>query len=169
MPAIKDTTSALTAERLRELLNYAPDTGEFTRRSSTPNFPIGSVAGTTALTGYRQIRIDGFVRFAHRLAWLHYYRRWPRNQIDHLNGLRNDNRIANLREATNMQNGRNRSKPNPSNLLGVRGVSSLRGKYFARYWKDGRSHQVGTFDTVKEAAAAVKGARQKAFGKFAGA
>lgn len=103
------TKTELTAERLREVLNYDPETGVFTWLIRSANcIQIGDVAGGAVTSGHLMIRVDGVRYSAHRLAWLYVYGYWPTEQTDHVNGIRNDNRIANLREATRYENSQNR-------------------------------------------------------------
>ena len=90
-------SSALTTDRLKELLHYDQDTGVFTwnvRRSGKT--PAGSVAGSYDAYGYIQIRISPFRYKAHRLAWFYVNSEWPKFCIDHINGVRDDNRISQL-------------------------------------------------------------------------
>lgn len=102
-------TQILTQARLQELLTYDLNTGVFTNLMPRPKVRVGTVAGHThAGHGYRQIKLDGKLYLAHRLAWLHTYGVWPTDQIDHINRCRTDNRLANLREVTNAQNCQNR-------------------------------------------------------------
>jgi hypothetical protein len=97
----------LTAERLRELLHYDPDTGDFTWRTARKRIPAGAIAGTVE-RGFRRITIGGGrhgPRYsAHRLAWLYMTGAWPNGYLDHINRDPDDNRFANLRLATNSQN-----------------------------------------------------------------
>jgi hypothetical protein len=94
----------LTAERLREILGYDPETGLFTRLVRTGRIRAGEVAGTAHSRGYRSIVIDGRVYLSHRLAWLYVHGEWPPEQIDHINRNRADNRLVNLRAAKQSQN-----------------------------------------------------------------
>ena len=88
--------SQLTQERLKELYSYNPETGEFTHLLSWGKRKRGDVAGYVHPTKrYRYIRIEGKSYFAHRLAWLYVYGKWPEDQIDHIDGVRDNNRIAN--------------------------------------------------------------------------
>lgn len=97
----------LTAERLRELLHYDPETGIFTWLvQCKSNKPVGSIAGTKN-HGYMQIGIDKNRNYAHRLAWLYMTGTWPIHQIDHINRNSFDNRWANLRDVTPSVNIRN--------------------------------------------------------------
>ena len=152
----------LTAERLRKALDYDPDTGIFTRRYTQGGRKIGDAAGSTSVHGYRVIKIDGRQYRAHRLAWLYVHGRWPRDQIDHINRDKTDNRIANLREATNGQNNANVGASR-RNLRGVRGVGTHHsGKYLAYF----RGKSLGLYSTAKEAESVSRAARERAYGAF---
>lgn len=116
----------------------------------------GSVAGNINGDGYRQIRIDGARWLAHRLIWIYANGPIPAGmQIDHLNGVRDDNRLQNFRLVTNAENGRNQSMPrnNTSGVIGV-GWHKLARKWRAMIMIDGRTKYLGLFDTVADAAAA---------------
>jgi hypothetical protein len=102
----------ITAERLRELFNYDPETGVWrwiARSSPYSCICVGDVAGRVGGRGYRGIKIDKREYPAARLAWLYMTGEWPRAEIDHVNGNRVDNRWCNLREASNSQNNANKS------------------------------------------------------------
>lgn len=101
--------SELSTEILRDFLHYDPETGVFTWKKQTGNkVKEGSLAGGVNTRGYVHIRIFNKKYKAHRLAWLYVYGRWPQAQIDHVNRIKTDNRIANLREATSYGNSQNR-------------------------------------------------------------
>jgi len=106
----------ITQAGLKELLNYNPETGDFAWVKSKK--PAGGISSY----GYRRIIIDGKEHKAHRLAWLYTHGVFPEDQIDHINGVRHDNRIYNLRTVTNAENHRNRKK-RCTNTSGVTGVS----------------------------------------------
>lgn len=146
-------STPLTAERLRELLHYDADTGVFTRLVSRKGFRAGGVAGSDN-NGYRIIVIDYKMYRSHRLAWLYMTGEWPRNDVDHINGTRNDNRFANLREATrseNMQNVRKAHSDNKSSgLLGVT-FDKSQGKFMARIMLNGKYRYIGRYITAQEA------------------
>lgn len=103
--------SDLTAERVRELLHYEPATGIFTRRIRTSNrTKVGAIVGADNGKGYLQISVDWRLYSAARLAWLYMTGEWPKEEIDHINRVRSDNRFSNLREATRSSNNCNRRR-----------------------------------------------------------
>jgi len=111
----------LTQKRLKELLYYDPETGNFTYKKPWFNRKIGDIASLKHSTGHTRIRLDGCLYYSHRLAWLYIYGYFPENEIDHINRNKSDNRICNLREVSvscNMRNTGNRS----NNTSGVKGV-----------------------------------------------
>jgi hypothetical protein len=161
--------STLTQKRLKELLDYDPNTGVFTWRVSTTNrVRVGGVAGTVHPQGYRQIRVDGRIHKAHRLAWLWMTGDWPLDQIDHINGVRADNRLANLRPATQSQNSANMRK-HATSKSGYKGVSwsADRAKWQAAIKVNGLKHFLGRFTDPAAAHAAYVAAAEKHFGEFA--
>jgi hypothetical protein len=114
----------MNADDVKELLDYDRETGEFYWKSRPHNISkrfIGKRAGTISL-GYLRISLDGKLVLAHRLVWLMEHGEWPRDHIDHINRNKMDNRIGNLRDATQSQNMRNASLPS-NNKSGIAGVS----------------------------------------------
>ena len=99
---------------------------------------------------------------AHRIAFAIHFGRWPLAGLDHINGIKTDNRICNLREADHAENARNQ-KTSARNSTGVLGVSydKARGKYFASIRASGRSIGLGRFNSIEEASAARKVANEK--------
>lgn len=89
----------LTQAELKRKLHYDPDTGIFTWKVFSPGITIGKVAGAIS-SGYIRIKVHPSLQYAHRLAWLYVYGYFPEHGTDHINGIKTDNRIANLREAT---------------------------------------------------------------------
>ena len=83
----------LTQERLKELLHYDEETGLFTRKTRVASRMKGTISGARHNKGYVQIMIDGDNYLAHRLAWFYVYGEWPKNQIDHINRIKTDNKI----------------------------------------------------------------------------
>ncbi|PNE10603.1 MAG: HNH endonuclease [Beijerinckiaceae bacterium] len=123
----------ITAERLRELLHYEPQTGEFTRRvaMSGRGASVGDIAGKVTKKGYREISVGGSRHKAHRLAWLYMTGEWPKDQIDHVNLNKGDNRWCNLREADNSKNRANTPPPSTS-------TSGYKGAHWGLKTPDGR-------------------------------
>jgi len=159
----------LTAERLRKLLSYNPATGKFIRLVRTsPRNKIGDEAGYIWPTGYRAIFVNNKLYLAHRLAWLHVHGRWPVEHIDHIDGNPSNNRIANLREASQSQNNAN-SKRQKNNKSGFKGVSWYKPtrKWVAYCTVNGRNKNLGYFDAADVAHAAYVDAAEKEFGEFA--
>lgn len=140
--------SELTQSRLKELLAYDPATGVFTWRISGHGVSVGKIAGCLAATGYRRIRIDSRNYQSHRLAWLYMTGDWPAAEIDHINGVRDDNRLTNLREATRKENSQNLGI-SPKNTSGFPGVhwNKQRRKWQAIIGKNGMRKHLGYFDT----------------------
>lgn len=146
----------LTAARLRELVNYNPDTGLMTWKISRNQKALaGTEVGHQEAKGYRSACIDGKDFKVHRLAWLYVYGQWPKNQIDHLNQIKDDNRIVNLRDVTNSQNQLN-IKIKSNNTSGLRGVhfDSRAKTWRAQISRNGVRQTLGSFDTKEKAATA---------------
>jgi len=153
----------VTQELLKKLLSYNPDTGVFTWVKRN-----GNIAGCPTCRGYVRISICRKTYRAHRLAWLYTHGSFPDNQIDHINGVRNDNRIINLRQATNTQNQQNK-KISINNTSGIKGVCwhKTENKWIARIYIGGKPKRLGCFHDKNEAAAAYQKAAKKYFGEFA--
>ena len=152
----------LTAEYLRSILNYDPETGIFTRKVRTANsVKVGDVAGCSNGDGYLRLRLQSRLFYAHRLAWLYMYGEWPKGQIDHINRDRSDNRISNLREVTNKQNAQNSSKPS-NNTSGYPGICWHKrdSKWVACIRHNQKLIHLGLFKTIEEAIAARKAAEK---------
>lgn len=140
----------LTQQRLQQLLHYDPATGVFTRLARTANrVHVGDVAGSLGSRGYTMIMVDLVNYSAHRLAWFYMTGGWPKEEIDHANGVRADNRFANLREVTRSENLQNQRKPRSDSSTGFLGVQPhLDGKFQARIMTDGRRRSLGLFPTA---------------------
>lgn len=154
----------MNQELLRQILRYDPETGDFFWRVSRSNrIKVGMKAGSTNKMGYRIIYCGTRLQYAHRLAWLYVYGYWP-DQIDHINGNTSDNRISNLRVATQSQNNANRVGKN--NKKGAT-FDRRREKWIAYIKKDGKTRYLGGFDTEEEAHIAYCDAAKHLFGDFA--
>lgn len=161
----------LPVEIIKEYLSYDPDSGVFAwvKRSSDKS-AIGSRAGRArAPGGYRQITLKGVTMYEHRVAYVYVHGSIPSGRsIDHINGLKGDNRIANLRVATGSQNLANLSakKDNTSGCKNVHWCATKK-RWIAKVKKNGRSVYVGSFQDFDKATSAAMDARVAAFGEFA--
>lgn len=146
----------LTAERLREVLHYDPETGVFIRKVRlAQRHQVGDRADFVVrgggLKGYYRVSLFSERHLAHRLAWLYVYGEWPRHEIDHMNGDRGDNRICNLRDVTGAVNVQNMRVPRKRNLSGYLGVYASQGKWVARIQINRKTIHIGCFDDPEKA------------------
>ena len=163
----------VTAEEVRRLLAYDPDTGIFVWKVDRGIVRAGDIAGRTQKIGrteYVYITVSIRQYRAHRLAWLYVHGEWPRHLIDHINGIGSDNRICNLREATNAQN---MQAPNvrlmSNNKSGHAGVTfhKDRQEWRATICVQQKRIFIGRFDTM-EAAAEARAKAKKIHHAFSG-
>jgi hypothetical protein len=144
-------TGKLTAERLRELVHYDPETGLITRKVRTSNrIKVGEVCGSPNTDGYLVMCIGAVKHAIHRLAWLYMTGSFPPEEIDHINGIRNDNRWCNLREANRSQNTQNTHKRRRADG-GFVGVQKSGSVWKARIQVDKTLLLLGTYETIEEA------------------
>jgi len=164
----KEKEALINQELLKEKLHYDKDTGIFTWTDSklNSNKVRGKEAGSISKTNgyiYISFLLGGKHRKfgAHRLAWLYVYGEFPKEQLDHINHDRLDNRISNLREVTQRENLRNRSMPK-NNTSGYNGVHFRKDtkKYQAKVKVDGRTIHLGYFKKAEDAGQAAKEARE---------
>lgn len=150
----------VTVERVRDLLNYNPFTGDLTWRvrCGSRGMP-GKKAGSPTKNGYVEITFCGNRFYAHRVIWFYVHGVWPK-QIDHKNGIRTDNRLNNLRAAdagNNAQNLRKRTK----NTSGYTGAFRSRGRWRSQIKCGNKQHFLGVFDSPEEAHAAYATAKKQ--------
>ncbi|MFA4904651.1 MAG: HNH endonuclease [Desulfobaccales bacterium] len=146
----------IQAERLRELLEYNPNTGIFYWKEDRGNGRVGKVAGCLNSEGYWKIKVDLINYLAHRLAWFYMVGIWPKDQIDHINGTKTDNSWANLREATPTINTENVHKARKDNACGLLGVSykkscSSKHPWMSSIQVSGKRKRLGLFSTPEDA------------------
>lgn len=141
----------ITQERLKELLNYNPETGLFTWLGKKSSQRLGRVAGTPNTDGYTSICVDYRLYLAHRLAFLYMTGEWPKQQVDHINHSESDNRWCNLRDVSQSVNKRNSRGLQKNNKSGFRGVYKRGEKYRACTNLGGKTLNIGTFHSAEEA------------------
>ncbi len=153
----------VTAAFVRELFHYDPETGVFTRLVTRQGLGAraGDIAGTRKPSGYLSIWICGANHMAHRLAWLYVHGKWPAHEIDHIDGNRANNAIANLRDVTRSVNHENLRSARSDSAHGFLGVSPFFGKWKARITVNGKFQHLGTFSTPEEAHAAYLEAKRR--------
>ena len=159
-------TQELTQQYLKECLDYNPDTGIFvwkkrplhhfkdSRSANSANSRMNSKKITNMDScGYIQVKINSIIFQCHRLSWLYVYGYMPENQIDHINGVRNDNRIVNLREATRSENQQNQSNPHGETSCKKLGVyyHKKNEKFYSMIGINGSKKYLGCFNTAIEA------------------
>lgn len=158
----------ITQERLKQVLHYDPGTGIFTWKvPSGRRVKAGQVAGSPTYKGYVRIMVDNCSKRAHNLAWLYVYGEWPKDQLDHINRVKTDNRIANLRESSPLLNQRNLSKA-CNNTSGVTGVTWSRkeSKWVAQIVDNHKATRLGAFEDFNEAVSARKAAELRLWGSY---
>ena len=164
----------LTAEHLRSILDYDPETGIFTWRSNPQRAknwntrrsgkPAG---GSDCQYGYISIRIGHALYQAHRLAWLYMTGEWPISMVDHIDVDPTNNRWSNLRAATKAENMRNLPTPK-HNTSGLKGATKVgRNRWVAQIQHNGKNNYLGTFATAEEAHEAYCRKAKELFGEYA--
>ena len=160
----------ISQERLKELLSYNPETGEFIRRHTAGNSKSGSLAGTTRSDGYLAIKIDRKSYFSHRLAWLYCFGEFPLTEIDHINNKKTDNRLSNLRVADRYIKNQNILAAQKNSSTGVRCVYFLKKekKYRVHFMVNGKRHHVGYYKDKDKAELACLEAKRELVEAFTG-
>ena len=158
--------NTISISRLRELLQYDPDTGALVwlpRPGIARNDRAGKPAGCTRADGYTLVSVGRQSFLKHRICWALFYGEWPITYIDHKDGNPNNNSIDNLRLATPAQNLQN-TKQYTNNRSGAKGVYLHKyGKYEAFITKNGRRHYLGLFSSLDAAIAARAKAQSEFF------
>ena len=157
----------ITQEFLKEHLEYH-DGHLWWIKPRARSIKVGQQFGTNNTNGYRQGKLKSKGHKEHRLIWLYHYGEWPKEHIDHINGIRDDNRIENLRECTIQQN-----QFNKKSLVGstsqYKGVSWHKGnkKGMAQYWYKSKRVYLGYYETEEEAAEAYRKATEHLHKEYA--
>ena len=160
---IKQRLNDLGASAVRDLLDYSPETGVITRRRRSGKALAGAVAGTKNSNGHLQISINSRLYLAHRLAWVWMTGAWPEGSIDHINGIRDDNRWGNLRDVDdflNAQNQRTAHSNSASGLLGVHFDPRIK-KFRAQINISGKRVALGVHETSEAAFATYLEAKKR--------
>lgn len=142
----------LDIKLLSDCINYNSETGILTWRKNFFKTKVGKEIGAISNLGYRKVTHKGLTLLCHRVAWAIHYNEQPPEIIDHVNGIRTDNRICNLRAVTsggNVKNQRTASRSNKSSKY--LGVSNFKGRWRAKIKSDGKYIFIGYFDTEEEA------------------
>jgi hypothetical protein len=157
----------LTHDRLKELFSYDEETGKFSRIVRCGRMSVGVVDNVPAFFGYIYIAIDGSKYMAHRLAWFYVHGEWPKEEIDHIDGDKTNNKISNLRVATRCQNEAN--KPSYRNgSTKIKGVTwdKTRCKWFSHITQNGKMKNLGRFDCFGKALSVRISAARAQHGEF---
>jgi hypothetical protein len=154
-----------TRQRIEELLSFNRNTGVFTwidpADSEIYRVKSGDKAGTLS-GGYVVIQIDGVAIQAHRVAYFLEHGSWPLGEIDHIDGVRSNNKPENLRDVPHQQNMQNETRPRKSSATKILGVHLCKktGKYRSTISINGKSVHLGRFDTAELASEAYKSAKR---------
>ena len=155
----------ISIDDLNQTLKYNPKTGSLTWRKRTDRFPapITSIKIFNSKfankpiyeevhKGYRRIRLFNKSYKSHRVAWAIHHGDWPADQIDHINGVRSDNRIENLRAVDQIENSRNTKIP-ATNMSGVIGINwdKLSWRWVVSIGVDSKTFYIGSFKDFEEA------------------
>jgi hypothetical protein len=145
----------ITQYRLKELFDY--NDGQLIRKvgrgknNSLSRWKAGTSLGHTTNDGYVLASVDYKNYKLHRLIWLWHFGSFPEAHIDHIDGNPSNNKIENLRQATDAQNMQNQRKARVTNKLGCQGVYKVNKKFRAVLTTNGNNKHLGYFDTPEDA------------------
>lgn len=163
-----DINKGLAHADLMKALRYDPQTGKLFWRAPNNQCRKNPEAGwRNPQTGYLIIKVFGRGFLAHRLIWFYVHGRWPEDRLDHKDGDQTNNRIDNLREASDHQSACNKGVY-ANSASGIKGVRLHEtGRWQARIFINGRNKHLGLFDTSAQAAAVYRKHAKEHFGDFA--
>lgn len=151
----------VSVERLNDVLLYENETGLLKWRNKKIKTSDG-YAGCFRKDGYRVIRIDSVLMYAHRIVWALFNGKYPEQFIDHINTNKRDNRIENLRDVSVATNSRNQTKARSDNhSSGYLGVQRNHNGWQACITTDRKRKCLGTYKTPEDAHAAYVEAKRK--------
>lgn len=158
----------MKTEVIKQLFDYDAQAGHLYWRARGRGRVKTRPAGTLLSTGYIGVVVGKKRYLAHRICWVVQFGEWPSDQIDHINGNKADNRLCNLREATNFQNGKN-TRTHINNTSGVCGVTydKVNKRWRSLIKVNGKQIHLGRWPSFEEAVAARKEAESQYFGKWA--
>ena len=158
----------ITYEEANRLLEYNAETGVLTWKVHQGRAFIGKPAGHSRSDGYLRLKTGGKMYLLHRLVWLLYTGSFPEGELDHINQIKTDNRIENLREVTRSENMKNTKSS--KNTSGYRGVvwDKDRSKWTATVSKDSKRMHIGQFNTALEASIAYEEKSRELFPRING-
>jgi len=166
IPTHLEAGDTITQSELKELMIYDVSTGIFKYKTLRSGIRKDLIAGSLQNNGYHYIQICGRKYFAHRLAFLYVVGRWPADQVDHINDIKNDNRWCNLRDCTGSQNQANKSIQR-NNTSGYKGVHKVGNRWRALIYYAGCKISLGNFSCKHTAAKQYNDAATKYHGDFA--
>lgn len=139
----------ITQERVKELFDYHPD-GYLIRKITQGTSKKGKVVNSLDGNGYFATKINGKTYSVHRLVYLIHYGKFPKNQLDHIDRCKTNNKIENLRDATISQNKMNITKLT-KNTSGYKGVNwhSIGNKWLAQIMVNRKKYILGCSQTKK--------------------
>lgn len=145
----------ITQERLKELFDYQD--GLLIRKTNrgrganSSRWKAGTFLGHSVKGGYCLASVDYTLYKLHRLIWLWHYGELPQQHLDHIDGNPLNNKIDNLRKATDAQNMQNQRRPRANNKLGIQGVYKVKNRFRAVLTTNGKSKHIGYFETPEKA------------------
>lgn len=159
----KDNMQYMTADMVRQLFDYRPETGDLTSKHAWGNRRVGTIIPAAR----RHVRVENRIYTVSRLCWLHFYGEWPQGLVDHKDRNPSNNRINNLRDVTHTQNQQNKA---PMNIHGYKGITwrnRINNPWLAKIRVNGKRINLGSFPTKEAAAEAYKQACLKYHGDYA--